>query len=101
MTISLGDAVEKPSWSSVYTIYDAHIAFTGIAKRGECLLIGRAVVGCDGLLNAVELDCNGALRNTLLIGLYGAAASKEAPAIAGYGWSGEFGVCGQRGGIRN
>ena len=86
---------------SVHAFDDAHIAFTRIAERGECLLIGRAVVGGNGLFDAVELDRNGALSDALLIGLDGAAASRKAAAIAGYGWSGEFGVRRQRGRIRN
>jgi hypothetical protein len=44
-------------------------------------------VGGNGLFDAVELDRNGALGNALLIGLDGATASKEAAAIADYGWS--------------
>lgn len=58
-------------------------------------------MGGNGLFDAVELDRNGALGNALLIGLDGATASKEAAAIADYGWSGELGVRRQRGGIRN
>ena len=64
-------------------------------------MIGGAVVGGSGLFNTVELGHNGALCDALLIGLDGPAARKEAAAIADYGRSGKFGVCRQRGGVRN
>ena len=45
-------------------------------------MIGRAVVGGNGPFNTVELNCNGALCDALLISLDGAAPRKEAAAIA-------------------
>jgi hypothetical protein len=77
---------------SPHAFHDTHVACTRIAERGECLSIGGAVVGGNGLFNTVELDCDGALCDALLIGLDGAAARKKAAAIADYGRSGKFGV---------
>src|SRR5690348_3168470 len=63
---------------SVHAFDDAHVPLARVAERGECLLIGGAVMGGDGLFNAIELNRYGALCNSLLIGFDGTVSSKEA-----------------------
>src|SRR5579872_5988782 len=75
---------------------NANVALAGLAERLERSLIVGAVVRGDGLLDAVELDQDGALRDALLVGLRRDASREKAAAVFDDCGPTELGIGGKR-----
>src|SRR5215813_10334584 len=81
---------------SVQSLDNADVPLAGVTECLQRLLIGRAVMSCDGLSDAVELRHSKAPSNPLLIGLCGVTASEEAAAVGDDGRPRKLCIPGQR-----
>jgi hypothetical protein len=86
------DQLAKNTKCLLDTFDDAHVALGAVAQRGERLLIGRTVMCRHGLLDAVELNQNGALHEPVFVDFGRFAARKKTGAVSNESGASQLGI---------